>query len=386
MNAEAETGLVSPTEVVGVELGRRRYDIHIGSHLLERAGELVEPILARPRTAIVTDETVAELHLRRLQEGLSARGIEAKAIVLPAGERSKSFATLEVLCDGLLQAGIERRDHVIALGGGVMGDLVGFAAAILRRGVRFIQIPTTLLAQVDSSVGGKTGINAKAGKNLIGAFHQPDLVIADTSLLDTLPPRQFRAGYAEVVKYGLLGDRGFYDWLDAHLENIVNQDGADRLHAIATCCRAKAEIVVEDEFETGRRALLNLGHTFGHALEAATGYSDRLIHGEAVAIGTAQAFRFSERLGLCAGGTALRVETHLRRAGLPIDVSAIPGDLPGAGELVEIMRQDKKAIAGKLTFILVRGIGEAFVSRDVDEGDVRRFLEEELAGRQSARG
>ncbi len=379
---EAAARTVGDTiETVMVELGDRRYPIHIGSNLLDRAGELLRPLLARPHTAIVTDETVASLHHQRLAASLAASGIGARLIVVPAGEQSKSFACLEQVCDGLLEAGIERRDHVIALGGGVIGDLAGFASAILRRGVRFIQIPTTLLAQVDSSVGGKTGINAGAGKNLIGAFHQPDMVLADTTLLDTLPAREFRAGYAEVVKYGLLGDAPFFHWLEEHHRAIASADGPERRRAIASCCRAKAEIVAEDEFETGRRALLNLGHTFGHALEAATGYSQRLIHGEGVAIGMAQAFRFSERLGLCAPGTAEKVTAHLSAAGLPTSLAQIDGPLPDAAGLVRFMRQDKKAVAGKLTFILVRDIGEAFISRDVEDAAVEAFLAEELAER-----
>ncbi|WP_205042259.1 3-dehydroquinate synthase [Rhodoligotrophos defluvii] len=377
----APTARTGAAETVMVELGDRRYPVHVGPALLARAGELVRPLLARPHTAVVTDETVAALHLERLQASLAATGISAEVIIVPPGEQSKSFAALERVCDSLLGAAIERRDHVIALGGGVIGDLVGFAAAILRRGVRFIQVPTTLLAQVDSSVGGKTGINVRHGKNLIGAFHQPDMVLADTSLLDTLPTREFRAGYAEVVKYGLLGDAAFFRWLDAHHEAIAAQDGPERWQAVATCCRAKAAIVAEDEFETGRRALLNLGHTFGHALEAATGYSSRLIHGEAVAIGMALAFRFSERLGLCSPGTATEVIRHLAAVGLPTTLGQIDGSLPDAKGLVAFMRQDKKAVAGKLTFILVRGIGEAFVSRDVDDAAVEAFLAEELAAR-----
>lgn len=369
------------TEVVTVELGERRYPIHIGPNLLASAGSLIRPVLKRTKTAIVTDETVAGLHLETLRRSLANEGVEARVIAVPAGEKSKSFPTLEKVCDGLLEAGIERRDHVIALGGGVIGDLVGFASAILRRGVRFIQVPTTLLAQVDSSVGGKTGINVRLGKNLIGAFHQPDLVLADTTVLDTLPDREFRAGYAEVVKYGLLGDAPFFHWLDENHKAVRAVDGDARRHAVATCCRAKAEIVAEDELEMGRRALLNLGHTFGHALEAATGYSSRLIHGEGVAIGMAQAFRFSEKLGLCPQGTAERVETHLRDAGLPTRLGDIGGELPDAAGLVDFMRQDKKAQDGKLTFILVRGIGEAYVARNVDDRVVESFLAEELAGR-----
>ncbi len=379
---------MSPTDTIGarpadsaitvpVALGERAYDIHIGPALLERAGTLVAPLLDRPVTAIVTDETVAGLHLARLERALDAAGIATTAIVVPAGEASKSFATLETLCDRLLDAGIERRDRIVALGGGVIGDLTGFAAAILRRGVDFIQIPTTLLAQVDSSVGGKTGINSSRGKNLIGAFHQPVLVLADLDLLDTLPAREFRAGYAEVAKYGLLGDRAFFEWLETDRPALFAGDKAARRHAVEVSCRMKARIVEEDEREAGRRALLNLGHTFGHALEAATGYGNRLIHGEAVALGTAQAFRYSQRLGLCPPGTAERVRDHLAAAGLPTTLGEVPGALPDAAALLEIMRQDKKASRGRLTLVLARDIGEAFTTADVDEQDLVTFLEEE---------
>ncbi len=290
-------------ETVAVALGNRSYDIHIGEGLLNEAGRIIRPLLKRPLAAIVTDANVAQHHLARLEASLAASGIAAKAIILPAGEKTKSFSRLAETCDALLAAGIERRDKVIALGGGVIGDLTGFAAAILRRGVDFIQIPTSLLAQVDSSVGGKTGINSAHGKNLIGAFHQPVAVIADTSLLDTLPKRELAAGYAEVAKYGLLGDAPFFEWLEGAAPAILRGDSQARIHAIRKCCEAKAKIVAEDETETGVRALLNLGHTFGHALEAATGYSGRLLHGEGVAIGMVQAFRFSERQKLCAAGT-----------------------------------------------------------------------------------
>ncbi|QPC42428.1 3-dehydroquinate synthase [Kaustia mangrovi] len=379
---------MSPTDTIGarpadsaitvpVALGARAYDIHIGPALLERAGTLVAPLLDRPVTAIVTDETVADLHLARLERALDEAGIATTAIVVPAGEASKSFATLETLCDRLLDAGIERRDRIVALGGGVIGDLTGFAAAILRRGVDFIQIPTTLLAQVDSSVGGKTGINSSRGKNLIGAFHQPVLVLADLDLLDTLPAREFRAGYAEVAKYGLLGDRAFFEWLETDRAALFAGDKAARRHAVEVSCRMKAEIVEEDEREAGRRALLNLGHTFGHALEAATGYGNRLIHGEAVALGTAQAFRYSQRLGLCPPGTAERVRDHLAAAGLPTTLGEVPGELPDAAALLEIMRQDKKASRGRLTLVLARDIGEAFTTADVDEQDLATFLDEE---------
>jgi len=368
-------------ETVAVALGNRSYDIVIGEHLLQRAGEIVRPLLARPFTAIVTDQNVARFHLENLTAALAAQGVKSAAIVLPPGEQTKSFTQLAALCDRLLAAGIERRDRIIALGGGVIGDLAGFAASILRRGVDFIQMPTSLLAQVDSSVGGKTGINSAHGKNLIGAFHQPVAVITDISLLDTLPERELAAGYAEVAKYGLLGDRDFFEWLEGGAAAIMRGDSQARIHAIRKSCEAKARIVAEDETETGVRALLNLGHTFGHALEAATGYSQRLLHGEGVAIGMVQAFRFSERRGLCAPGTAERVARHLGSAGLPVHASEIPGVLPPPSALLDFMRQDKKAQAGKLTFILARGIGEAFIARDVADADVIEFLNEDLQQR-----
>ncbi|MFO1120847.1 MAG: 3-dehydroquinate synthase [Hyphomicrobiales bacterium] len=366
---------------VAVALGDRSYDILIGDGLLARSGAIVSPLLRRPVTAIVTDENLARTHLDALQASLAAAGITATAVVLPPGEGSKSFAQLARVCDALLGAGIERRDRIIAFGGGVIGDLAGFAAAILRRGVDFIQIPTSLLAQVDSSVGGKTGINTAHGKNLVGAFHQPVAVITDIALLDTLPRRELAAGYAEVAKYGLLGDASFFEWLEGNAELLMRGDRQARIHAIRRSCAAKARIVAEDETETGVRALLNLGHTFGHALEAATGYSQRLLHGEGVAIGMVQAFRFSEGLGLCRPGTADRVARHLKGAGLPVAASEIPGELPPPEALVEIMRQDKKAQGGKLTFILARGIGEAFVAKDVAEADVVAFLKGDLGRR-----
>jgi 3-dehydroquinate synthase len=365
-------------ETVHVELGARSYDILIGEGLLAEAGAHIAPLLKRPLVAVVTDENVARYHLQPLIQALRESGIEAVSIVLPAGEATKSYACLAALCDKLLAAGIERRDRIIALGGGVIGDLTGFAAAILRRGVDFIQIPTTLLAQVDSSVGGKTGINSPLGKNLIGAFHQPVAVLADTNFLDSLPKRELAAGYAEVVKYGLLGDAPFFAWLEANGRDLLQGDNDKRIHAIRVSCEAKARIVAEDETETGVRALLNLGHTFGHAFEAATGYSNRLLHGEAVSIGMVQAFRFSERLKHCAEGTADRIARHLKSSGLPIHVSQIPGSLPSAAELLSTMRQDKKAQAGKLTFILARGLGEAFVERHVADKDILAFLEDDL--------
>jgi 3-dehydroquinate synthase len=368
-------------ETVPVSLGDRSYDIHIGEGLLAKAGDVVAPFLKRPLTAIVTDENVAAAHLATLERALAAKGIRSTAIIMPAGESTKSYQHLADLCDRLLAAGIERRDRIIAFGGGVIGDLAGFAAAILRRGVDFIQIPTSLLAQVDSSVGGKTGINSGHGKNLIGAFHQPLTVITDTSLLSSLPRRELAAGYAEVAKYGLLGDTAFFEWLEETSPLIMRGTPDAVIRAVRISCEAKARIVAEDETETGVRALLNLGHTFGHALEAATGYSQRLLHGEAVAIGMVQAFRFSERLGLCSPGTAERVAAHLKSAGLPVHASQIPGDLPPPATLLEIMRQDKKAQGGKLTFILVRGIGEAFIAQDVPEHDVLDFLTGDLRQR-----
>lgn len=369
------------SESVPVSLGDRSYDISIGEGLLARAGGIVAPLLRRPMTAIVTDSNVAAAHLATLERALAAHGIRSTAIIMPPGEATKSYQHLAELCDRLLAAGIERRDRIIAFGGGVIGDLAGFAAAILRRGVDFIQIPTTLLSQVDSSVGGKTGINSPHGKNLIGAFHQPLAVITDISLLNTLPKRELASGYAEVAKYGLLGDNGFFEWLEAAAPTIMRGDAQARIHAIKRSCEAKARIVAEDETETGVRALLNLGHTFGHALESATNYSQRLLHGEGVSIGMVQAFRFSERLKLCAPGTSERVALHLKGVGLPTHVSQIPGDLPPAATLLDMMRQDKKAQGGKLTFILVKGVGEAFIAKDVPDHDVLDFLTEDLRQR-----
>ena len=368
-----------PAATVEVALGERSYTIHIGERAIERAGALVRPLLARPFCVIVSDANVAELHLPSLQAALAAAGIKSAAAIVAPGETSKGYAGLSDLCEELLAAGVERSDLVLAFGGGVVGDLAGFAAAILRRGIAYVQVPTTLLAQVDSAVGGKTGINSALGKNLIGAFHQPRAVIADLALLETLPPRELRAGYAEVVKYGLLGDHAFFAWLEQHGRAVLACDAQALKHAVATSCRAKAAIVAADETETGRRALLNLGHTFGHALEAATGYGERLIHGEAVAIGMAMAFRLSERLGRCPPGTAARVEAHLRGLGLPSDLAAIRPLLPDAAALLAIMRRDKKARAGEIAFVLVRGIGEAYVETGIPEEAIIGFLADELA-------
>ena len=365
-------------DIVSVSLGTRTYDIHIGENLLEETGRHISPLLNRPFTVIVTDENVARFHLKTLEASLAAAGIKSTSIILPPGEKTKSFTALADLCEKLLAAGVERRDKIIALGGGVIGDLAGFAAAILRRGIDFIQIPTTLLAQVDSSVGGKTGINTAHGKNLIGAFLQPIKVLADTSLLETLPARELAAGYAEVVKYGLLGDLSFFEWLETNANLVMRGDAQARSFALHKSCSAKAAIVAEDETEQGVRALLNLGHTFGHALESATGYSKRLLHGEGVAIGMVQAFRFSEHLKYCKPGTADRVTRHLKAVGLPTHMSNIEGSLPPIADLVKIMRQDKKALSGKLTFILARSIGDAFIAKNVSDDDVINFLQEDI--------
>ncbi|WP_159586086.1 3-dehydroquinate synthase [Chelativorans xinjiangense] len=361
---------------VSVGLGERAYEILIGAGLLARAGAEIAARLPGARAAIVTDENVATLHLEPLQEGLGAAGIESTAITLPPGERSKSFDALEETVDGILGARLERRDVVIALGGGVMGDLAGFAAGIVRRGMNFVQVPTSLLAQVDSSVGGKTGINTRHGKNLVGVFHQPRLVIADTATLDTLPGRELRAGYAEVAKYGLIDRPDFFAWLEANWRDVFSGSAA-RTEAIARSCRAKAEIVERDERESGERALLNLGHTFGHALEAATGYdSARLVHGEGVAIGMVLAHRFSARMNLASPDDADRVEAHLREVGLPTRLEHISGALPGAEALLSYIAQDKKVSRGALTFILTHGVGRSFIAKDVPASQVLAFLRE----------
>ncbi len=367
-------------DTVRVELGARRYDVRIGSGLLARAGAEIAPLLRRPRVAIVTDETVARLHLDPLRAALASEGIGSSALALPAGEGTKGWAGLERTVEWLLAEKVERRDVVVALGGGVIGDLAGFAAAILRRGVRFVQVPTTLLAQVDSSVGGKTGINSPHGKNLVGAFHQPSLVLADIDVLATLPRRDFLAGYGEVVKYGLLGDAAFFRWLEENGPALAAGDPAARAHAVRRSVEMKAEIVARDETEEGERALLNLGHTFCHALEAATGYSDRLLHGEGVAIGCQLAFDLSARMGLCPQEDPSRLAAHLAAMGMKRRLADIPGDLPGAEGLLALMAQDKKVVDGRLRFILARGIGQAFVADDVPPSSVRDLLESALAG------
>jgi 3-dehydroquinate synthase len=367
---------------VDVALGDRTYDIIIGRDVLPSLGARVAALRPGVRTAIVTDRTVAKHWLEQAEASLSAAGIATSRIIVEEGEGSKSYAGLEKVSEALIAARIERNDLVIALGGGVVGDLAGFAAAILRRGVDFVQVPTSLLAQVDSSVGGKTGVNSPQGKNLLGAFHQPVLVIADTSVLDTLSPRQFRAGYAEVAKYGILGDEAFFSWLEANAADIFS-GGAAREHAIATSCRAKAVIVSRDEREAGERALLNLGHTFGHALEAATGFSDRLFHGEGVSVGMVLAAEFSASLGMISQDDADRVERHLAAVGLPTHLQDIAGftqeGLADADALLALMAQDKKVKRGKLTFILLEAVGRAVIANNVEPSLVRDFLKAKLA-------
>jgi 3-dehydroquinate synthase len=361
------------SERIDVHLGGRTYAIHVGAGLIDRAGELIRP-LAQGGIVVVSDYNVAPLHLERLLDSLRATGIEARAIVLEPGEETKSFRGLEQLTEELLKAGLERDGLVLALGGGVVGDLAGFAAGVLKRGIGYAQLPTTLLAQVDSSVGGKTAINTREGKNLVGLFHQPRIVIADTALLRTLPRRELLAGYAEVAKYGALGDKSFFEWLESHaLEGLTgNTAYLDRM--IAHSCRIKAGIVERDERETGERALLNLGHTFGHALEAATDYSARLLHGEAVSIGMVLAFRLSAEIGFALPGDADRLEQHLRSVSLPVSIADIQGSRPDPDILLSHMMHDKKSKHGRLTFVLVRGMGQAFTTRDVPPEAVRNIL------------
>lgn len=362
---------------VRVPLGERAYDILIGPGLIDAAGERIAALRPGAACAIVTDSNVARTHLPRLEASLAAMGVRSASVAVPAGEGSKSYAAFERVCDAVIGAKMERGDLVVALGGGVVGDLAGFVAASVRRGMDFVQIPTSLLAQVDSSVGGKTGINSSFGKNLVGAFHQPSLVLADTGVLDTLPEREFRAGYAEVAKYGLIGDRDFWDWLEAN-RSAVFAGGDARTHAIRKSCEAKAAVVVRDEKEEGDRALLNLGHTFGHAYERIVAYDGaRLVHGEAVAIGLCDAFRFSAKLGRCSGQDVVRVERHLEAAGLPTRASMIPGWNADSAAVLDAMAQDKKVKRGALTFILADGIGKSFIARGVAVEDVRAYLDDE---------
>jgi 3-dehydroquinate synthase len=371
------------TRTIRVELAGRSYDVAIGPGLIDQAGALCRPLLAAPKVTIVSDETVAPLYGARLAASFDKAGVKATAVTVPAGESSKEFSAFGKLMNDLLDRRPDRRTTLVALGGGVVGDLTGFAAAVLLRGVDFIQVPTTLLAQVDSSVGGKTGINTRHGKNLVGAFYQPRLVLADTDVLDSLPRRELLAGYAEVAKYGLIDDPAFFAWCEANGAAVLAGDAAKRTYAIEQSCLAKARIVAADERETtDLRALLNLGHTFGHALEAETGYGSDLLHGEAVGTGMAMAFDLSARLGLCPAADAERVRRHLGSVGLPMRLRAIGGDNRrnwDSSRLIDHMRGDKKAADGKLTFILARGIGKAFVSREVDEKVLRRLLDDAVA-------
>ena len=361
-------------QTVRVELGLRSYDVRIGAGLLGQAGAQIAPLLRRKRAAVVYDSALADLHLPVLMKALLDHGIVADALPVPPGEGSKSWNELARISEWLLAQKIERGDIVIALGGGVIGDLVGFCAAILRRGVRFVQIPTTLLAQVDSSVGGKTGINTAQGKNLIGAFHQPSLVLADIDVLATLPARDFASGYGEVIKYGLLGDAAFFDWLEKNGAAMAAGDAGARSYAVARSVQMKADIVARDETEEGERALLNLGHTFCHALEKATGYSTRLLHGEGVAIGCVLALQLSQNLGLISQEAPSRLRAHLRALGMKVDLSDIAGDLPSAEALLALMGQDKKVVDGRLRFILARAIGDAFIASDVPPEAVLSLL------------
>ncbi len=368
---------------IRVELAGRSYDIAIGPGLIDQAGALCRPLLAAPKVTIVSDETVAPLYGARLAASFDKAGVKASTVTVPAGETSKEFGAFGRLMNELLDQRPDRRTTLVALGGGVVGDLTGFAAAVLLRGVDFIQVPTTLLAQVDSSVGGKTGINTRHGKNLVGAFYQPRLVLADTEVLDTLPKRELLAGYAEVAKYGLIDDPDFFAWCETNGDAVLSGDAAKRTYAIEQSCLAKARIVAADERETtDLRALLNLGHTFGHALEAETGFGGELLHGEAVGTGMAMAFDLSTRLGLCPQADADRVRRHLGAVGLPMRLRAIGGDNRRkweAARLIEHMRGDKKAAGGKLTFILARGIGKAFVTREVDEAALRDLLDDAIS-------
>ncbi|HEY9080945.1 3-dehydroquinate synthase [Magnetovibrio sp.] len=366
-------------ETLRVELGERSYDIVVGAGLIAQAARWIVPVLKRPRVVVITDANVAPFYLPPLLASLRDADVQCDAITLPAGEQTKSFAQFESLCESVLELRVERSTTLIALGGGVIGDLVGYAAASILRGMPFVQVPTTLLSQVDSSVGGKTGINTRHGKNLVGAFCQPKLVLADTAALNSLDRRQLMAGYAEVVKYGLIDDPDFFEWLEANAQALIDGDMDKRRRAILTSCAAKARVVAEDELESGKRALLNLGHTFGHALEAETGYGGALLHGEAVSIGTAMAFDLSQRLGLCSGQDRGRVTAHFSAVGLPMDLRALDTAKWTADILLDHMSRDKKVEDGKLTFVLTRGIGAAFITRDIAANDVRALLDDWLA-------
>ncbi|MCI0430579.1 MAG: 3-dehydroquinate synthase [Rhodospirillales bacterium] len=366
-------------ERIDVALGERSYQILVGEGLLGQTGRLIKPLLKEPRVFIVTDERVAELHLMAVIRALESEGIAGRPVIVPPGEGSKDFAHLQRLAEALLDERVERGSILLALGGGVIGDLAGLAASILLRGIGFVQLPTTLLAQVDSAVGGKAGINTRHGKNLVGSFHQPRLVVADIDVLSTLPRRQFLAGYAEVVKYGLINDAGFFAWLDDHAGAIRDGDRAARRRAVATSCAAKAAIVARDEREVGERALLNLGHTFAHALEAECGYADEILHGEAVAIGMCLAFDLSVQLGHCPTEDADRLRRHLAMIGLPTGFDSFRGRVWDPERLIRHMRQDKKVVDGKIAFVLARGIGQTFVHRAVEIEEVRNLLAEAIA-------
>lgn len=368
---------------VRVDLADRSYDIIIGKGVLDQAGKRIATLAPGTRAVIVSDTNVAPLYMEPMQASLSAAGIENFSAIVPAGEASKSWQGVETVTNAILGGRLERGDLVIALGGGVIGDLAGFAAAITRRGMRFVQAPTSLLAQVDSSVGGKTGINTSHGKNLIGSFHQPILVLADTATLDTLAQREVKAGYAETVKYGLIDDADFFEWLEVNGQSLLDGNDETRGQAIARSCAAKARVVAADEREDGRRALLNLGHTFGHALEVLCGYDARkLVHGEGVAIGMVLAHRFSHHLGHCSGQDVERMIRHMTSLGLPTQMRDIDGFAPTIDELVDAMMQDKKVSRGSLTFILTRGIGQSFIARDVPEDEVRAFLSTHMSTHQ----
>jgi len=364
---------VSSHERLGVALGARSYDILVGDDLIAEAGRHIAPLVTRNRVFVVTDANLAELHLARLERALKVAGLDYEAIVLPAGEQTKDFHHLESLVERLLDMKIERGSTLVAFGGGVIGDLAGFAASVLLRGIDFVQVPTTLLAQVDSSVGGKTGINSRHGKNLIGSFHQPRLVLADTEVLSTLPRRELLAGYAEVVKYGLASEPGFFTWLEGHGTSLIEGSPDVRRRAVLESCAIKAKVVAADERETGQRALLNLGHTFGHAIEAETGYGE-FLHGEAVAIGMVMSFELSARLGLCAAEDVTRVRRHLAAVGLPTGLDGTRGRVWDPRRLLEHMTRDKKVADGRVVFVLARGIGEAFISDAVDPADVEALL------------
>lgn len=365
---------------VPVALGDRSYDIHIGDGLLDGLGALVAPVLRQKKVVIITDEHVAPLYLDRATKALEAESIGVSAITLPAGEATKSFTHFEALTNKLLELGVERKSALIALGGGVIGDITGFAAAVMRRGMDFIQVPTSLLAQVDSSVGGKTGVNTPFGKNLVGAFHQPRMVVIDLAVLDSLPGRELQAGYAEVVKYGLIDDPGFFHWLEENGAKVRQGDRAAQAHAVATSCEAKARIVAEDEFEAGKRALLNLGHTFGHALEAECGYDGTLLHGEGVAIGMAMALDLSVRMGLTEEKDLKRYLAHLKTVNMMTNASQIAKALD-ADTLLAHMAQDKKVDAGEIVFIL-GPIGKAATHKGVDLTLVKAVLQDSIDGKK----